>query len=42
MHKAAVALVEVLRNARLVTLEGQTHDVAPEVLAPALADFYSN
>jgi pimeloyl-ACP methyl ester carboxylesterase len=36
MRRSAQALAEVLPNAQHRTLEGQTHDVAPEVLAPAL------
>jgi pimeloyl-ACP methyl ester carboxylesterase len=42
MHSAAQALVEVLPNAERRTLEGQTHDVAPDVLAPALESFFSS
>jgi pimeloyl-ACP methyl ester carboxylesterase len=42
MRKAADALVDVLPNARLAGLEGQTHDVAPDVLAPVLVDFYQD
>jgi pimeloyl-ACP methyl ester carboxylesterase len=40
MRNAAQALGDVLPNARRTTLEGQTHDVAPEVLAPVLAEFF--
>ncbi len=40
MHHAADGLAKVLPNARRRTLEGQTHDVAPEVLAPVLAEFF--
>jgi hypothetical protein len=40
MRGAADALVDVLPNARLAGLDGQTHDVAPDVLAPVLVDFY--
>jgi pimeloyl-ACP methyl ester carboxylesterase len=40
-RNAVVALVEVLPNARRVTLEGQTHQYDPEVLAPALAGFFA-
>jgi len=41
MHTAADALAGLLPNAERRTLEGQTHDVAPSVLAPELADFFS-
>ena len=40
VHNAARVLADVLPNARRRTLEGQTHDVAPEVLAPALEEFF--
>jgi pimeloyl-ACP methyl ester carboxylesterase len=40
MHNAAQALTNVLPNAQHRTLEGQRHDVAPEVLAPVLEEFY--
>jgi len=42
MHTGADALAGVLPNARRRTLEGQTHDVAPEVLAPVLAEFFQS
>jgi pimeloyl-ACP methyl ester carboxylesterase len=35
------ALVEALPHGQLRQLDGQTHDVAPDVLAPALIDFFS-
>lgn len=38
---AVVALTEALRNARRETLDGQTHEVAPEVLAPVLIRFFA-
>lgn len=38
---AAAALAEVLPDARRETLQGQTHEVAPEVLAPALSRFFA-
>ena len=41
MHTGADALAEVMPNARRRTLEGQTHDVNPEVLAPALKEFFA-
>jgi pimeloyl-ACP methyl ester carboxylesterase len=40
MHNAAQVVALVLPNAQLRTLEGQTHDVAPEVLAPILEQFF--
>ncbi len=40
LRDAARALAGALPNARHRTLEGQTHDVAPEVLAPVLAEFF--
>lgn len=38
-RNAVEALVEVLPDAQRRTLEGQTHQVDPEVLAPGLAEF---
>jgi pimeloyl-ACP methyl ester carboxylesterase len=38
-RNAARALAEVLPSARHLTLEGQTHGFAPEVMAPALLGF---
>lgn len=40
MHETAVALAKAIPNARHCTLEGQTHEVAPEALAPALVEFF--
>jgi pimeloyl-ACP methyl ester carboxylesterase len=40
MQTGADALAEVMPNARRKTLEGQTHDVNPEVLAPVLKEFF--
>jgi pimeloyl-ACP methyl ester carboxylesterase len=40
MHNAAQALALALPNAQHRTLEGQTHDVAPEALAPVLVEFF--
>jgi pimeloyl-ACP methyl ester carboxylesterase len=40
MHNAAQAVVDALPNAQHRTLEGQTHDVAPEALAPVLTEFF--
>lgn len=39
VRQAARALTEALPRARHRTLTGQTHDVAPHVLAPVLTDF---
>lgn len=41
MHIAADTLVNAIPNAKRDTLEGQTHAVAPEVLAPVLDEFFS-
>lgn len=41
MHNGAQALVDVLPNAQLRTLPGQTHGVAPDVLAAELDQFVS-
>jgi pimeloyl-ACP methyl ester carboxylesterase len=38
---AARQVADALPNGRLTTLEGQTHDVDPEVLAPVLAEFFT-
>jgi pimeloyl-ACP methyl ester carboxylesterase len=35
------ALVDILPNARRRTLEGQTHEVAAEALAPVLVEFFA-
>jgi alpha-beta hydrolase superfamily lysophospholipase len=40
--ETARALAGVLPDAQRRTLEGQTHDVAPEVLAPVLAGFFTS
>jgi pimeloyl-ACP methyl ester carboxylesterase len=40
MRDAAKAAARALPNGKSRTLEGQTHDVAPEALAPALRDFF--
>jgi pimeloyl-ACP methyl ester carboxylesterase len=40
MHNAAQAVAQALPNAKHRTLEGQTHDVAPEILAPMLEEFF--
>jgi pimeloyl-ACP methyl ester carboxylesterase len=41
MQDAAQAAAHALPNAKFRTLEGQTHDVAPEVLAPVLVEFFA-
>ncbi len=41
MRQAADALAQLLPNGERRTLEGQTHDVAPEVLAPVLEEFFA-
>jgi hypothetical protein len=42
MHNAAEALAKILPGATRRTLEGQTHMVAPEVLAPVLVEFFKS
>ena len=42
MHTAADTLAEALPNAERRTLEGQTHAVAPEVLAPLLREAFAS
>jgi pimeloyl-ACP methyl ester carboxylesterase len=39
MHDTAAALVEAMSNAKTRVLEGQTHDVAADVLASAVKEF---
>jgi pimeloyl-ACP methyl ester carboxylesterase len=41
LRRAARALWKVIPDIRCRTLEGQTHDVSPEALAPALEEFLS-
>jgi hypothetical protein len=41
MHSGAQAITDLLPDARRSTLEGQTHEVDPEVLAPVLAWFFA-
>lgn len=41
MHNGVAALAAALPNARRETLPGQTHAVAPEVVAPVLRAFFS-
>jgi pimeloyl-ACP methyl ester carboxylesterase len=40
MRNAAQAAAQALPNTKRRTLEGQTHDVAPQVLAPVLVEFF--
>jgi pimeloyl-ACP methyl ester carboxylesterase len=42
MHETAQALSKAIPNAQLCTLEGQTHDVANEALAPVLVNFFTS
>jgi pimeloyl-ACP methyl ester carboxylesterase len=41
MHDTAMALANAIPNAQRRTLEGQTHNVPPDVLAPVLAEFFA-
>ncbi len=41
MYDTARALSQAMPHAQLRTLEGQRHDVSPEVLAPVLLQFFS-
>jgi pimeloyl-ACP methyl ester carboxylesterase len=41
MHTGADALAVVIPNAQRHTLDGQTHDVDAEILAPVLAEFFA-
>jgi len=41
MHNAAQEAADALPNAQRRTLEDQTHDVAPETLAPVLEEFFT-
>lgn len=40
MEEAADAVAKMIPSALRRTLEGQTHDVAPDVLAPVLSEFF--
>jgi pimeloyl-ACP methyl ester carboxylesterase len=42
LRNAVLAVAEALTNAQRRTLEGQTHDVAPETLAPVLEEFFKD
>jgi pimeloyl-ACP methyl ester carboxylesterase len=40
IHETAVTLAKAIPNAQYRTLEGQTHEVTPEALAPMLIEFF--
>jgi hypothetical protein len=42
MREVADALVRSLPNGRSVTLDGATHDIAPEILGPVLERFFDS
>jgi hypothetical protein len=42
IRRSAEALADVLPNAQYRSLEGQTHDAAPDVLAPVLETFFAD
>jgi hypothetical protein len=42
MHVTAEKLTNVIPNAQHRTLDGQTHEVAAEALAPVLIEFFKN
>ena len=42
MHVTALALAKAMPHAQHRTLEGQTHEVAPQVLAPVLVEFFKS
>jgi len=42
MHDTAVALARAIPNAKHRTLEGQTHEVSSEALAPVLIEFFKS
>ena len=42
MQETAEALAKALPNGEIRTLEGQTHDVAPQMIAPALTEFFGS
>jgi pimeloyl-ACP methyl ester carboxylesterase len=41
LRNAAQALADALPNAQRRTLEGQTHGVSPEAIAPVLKEFFA-
>ncbi len=42
MHQSAAALAKSIPNAQQRTLEGQTHDVQADVIAPVLVEFFNS
>jgi pimeloyl-ACP methyl ester carboxylesterase len=42
MYTSAVALADAMPNAQHRTLEGQTHEVAAEAIAPVLVEFFNS
>jgi pimeloyl-ACP methyl ester carboxylesterase len=42
MHTTAVALAKAISNAQHRSLEGQSHEVSPEALAPVLIEFFKS
>ena len=42
MLETAKTLSKTIPGAKLRTLEGQSHDVHPEALAPVLVEFFTN
>jgi hypothetical protein len=42
MHTTAAALAKAIPHAQHRTLEGQTHEVAPEAIAPVLVEFFNS
>jgi pimeloyl-ACP methyl ester carboxylesterase len=42
LRNAAQQLADVLPNARRLTMEGQTHEVDPTLLAPVLTEFFTS
>lgn len=40
MHEAAKSLAELIPNAQYRTLEGQSHEVEPQAIAPVLTEFF--
>lgn len=42
LRHAAQVVAEILPNAQHRTLKSQTHDIAPEVIAPALEEFFKS
>lgn len=42
MHTSATAVAHAIPNAWYLTLEGQTHEVAAEVIAPVLVELFNS